>query len=264
MKRIALSLLFSGPALAVPALEADGLTDVVLGEQTVAVKLGDDPKPLSGKLGVEHGEHGSKIKSYDFTSGPLAVKANRNGGVRGISLNLKEAGGLRIGDLALPADVTLGDVAARAPDCVAAGEQVAVCSKGQFWFTAGADGAVSVHLGRENINTMTGRWKMERIAEAPIHTLPRGDLKPGASATIEKKELRVGESRCEPKKETVNVIPTATWLDGFKTDAAAMGFSAPVIFELETGCRDIVESVYAVGDQLIAIRDGNFYVFNRR
>lgn len=43
-----------------------------------------------------------------------------------------------------------------------------------------------------------------------------------------------------------------------------MGFSFPVVFEISTGCKDIVAEIYAAGDQLIAIRDGNFYVFDRR
>lgn len=264
MKRFALSLLLATPAVAAPTLTPGvGLTDVKIGEQTVSVKLGDDAKALSGQLGIEHGEHGTKPKEYDFTSGPLAVKAARHGGVRTLSLNLKEAGGLRIGDLDLGPEITLVDAAARAPDCVGGGDAV-VCGEGQFWFTAGADGAVSVHLATASLTTLTARWKMARRAEAPVHTLPRGDLTVGAGATIEKKEVRVGESRCEVKKETVKAMATSKWLEGYKTDPGTMGFSFPVVFEISTGCKDIVAEVYAVGDQLIAIRDGNFYVFNRR
>ncbi|MEZ4474089.1 MAG: hypothetical protein R3F60_25540 [bacterium] len=95
--------------------------------------------PWPGSWASSTGEHGSKVKSHDFTAGPLAIKAGRTGGVRGISLNLKEAGGLTIGEVTLPAGVTLATWRTRAR--VPAGrEQAMVCAGGKLWFTAGPTG----------------------------------------------------------------------------------------------------------------------------
>ncbi|MCA9527918.1 MAG: hypothetical protein KC549_16640 [Myxococcales bacterium] len=265
LRRVAVSFLFATPALAAPTVDPGvGIAGLSIGEQAVAVKLGDDPKPLAGKLGVEHGEHGSKVKSHDFTAGPLAIKAGRTGGVRAISVNLKDAGGLTIGDLTLPAEATLGDVADRGPECLPAGEQAMVCADGKLWFTAGADGAVTAHLGTASLATLAGSWRVTRLAEAPSHMLPRMDLKPGGVASIKKDEVRIGASRCEPKKADVTAVPAGTWLAEFKTDPAALGADAAVVFRIDTGCTDILKSIYAVGDQLWAQRDGIFYVFDRR
>ncbi len=210
------------------------------------VRLGESVKKLTQKYQLSG--------DAPFTLGPAQIFGSKN--VSHLAIDVQSAGGLQWGDQQIPADQTLENLAI--PGCTK--ESGAVICDG-LWFDS-PSGRLIAHLQTSSLAILSGKWRSSEWLQIGDGR-PRLDLRPGASASIAADSVKFGDSRCVPKQEKISRLTRSEWLSSLnlQTDAFAQ---TPVVYDVATGCTDILGHLYAVGDQLVVHRAGVLYVFSRR
>ncbi len=256
-------LLATSSAFASPVLDVNTpepvLSDFSVGKSSIKIKLGEEQKALAAKLGVTD-EGKKKSSAFTFKSGAATFKGR--GHLSEMIYDVKAAGDLSVrveGEpVSLDPSVALADL--QIAGCAAPDGNTRAC-EGGLWIEKSTDG-LKVHVARSSIADLSGSWRVSKFLVLGNGRM-RPDLGKNGPGQISATQIKLGDSRCEPKEENVNILTRENWLA--LLDVSTDEFNdVPVVFDVSTGCTDVLAHLYAVGDKMIAHRAQVLYVFERR
>ncbi len=253
--------LISSAAFAAPTLDLTAsepvLSDLTVGEGTASIKLGESQKVLEQALGQK-----ASVAGKAFTLEWGAARFSGLGRVSHITYSVKAQGELSVrmeGEaVAIDPAMPLADLPIAG--CAVPQGNLRACNKG-VWLEKSGD-TLKVHVATSSLNDLAGSWRVTDVLVLGDGR-KRPDLGKGGAGKISDSQIRLGDSRCQPKEETLTIRTREEWLSklGVTTDAFD---DVPLVFDVGTGCTDVLAHVYAVGDKMVGHRAHVLYVFERQ